>query len=177
MAQTSPMQSSRQPMTEPRWVPGVFRRFRRTGRPTAVIHCTQEIPCNPCEEACPHGAIRIGPRISRRPILNRNKCTGCGLCIPVCPGLAIRVIDRTYSSEYARVKIPHEFLPTPTRGDYVTVQDGAGKRLCAARVLDVINPSRNDRTAVVDLAVPQALANEAMSIALAGKGGRWIQQP
>ena len=29
----------------------------------AVIECVQNIPCNPCEAACPYGAITIGDNI------------------------------------------------------------------------------------------------------------------
>ena len=31
----------------------------RIKRPVACIECV-EIPCNPCEEACPYGAISVG---------------------------------------------------------------------------------------------------------------------
>ncbi len=57
--------------------------------PVAVIECIEEIPCNPCEQACPQHAITIGKPITNRPHLDEDKCIGCGLCIPRCPGLAI----------------------------------------------------------------------------------------
>ena len=160
-----------------RWISRIRTRLRRTGGSVAVIRCTQRIPCNPCEDACPNQAIRIGGRIVNRPVLRASRCTGCGLCIPACPGLAIRVVDRTHSSECAAVKIPHEFLPLPKRGDCVTILNGRGEPLCAARVIDMINPPRNDRTAVIEVAVPHALANEAMSIAISEEEQEWTQQP
>lgn len=58
-------------------------------RPIAVIECVQGIPCNPCETACPFGAIEVGEPITNLPRLLTDKCQGCGLCIPACPGLAI----------------------------------------------------------------------------------------
>lgn len=153
-----------------RWIPRVLRRPHRGDQSAAVIHCTQRIPCNPCEEACPYRAIHIGRKISSRPLFRVGKCTGCGLCIPACPGLAICVVNRAHSSESAAVKIPHEFLPTPSRGDVVTVFDATGRPLCEARVIDVSNPPRNDRTAVIEVAVPHVLANKARAIAPCGGG-------
>ncbi len=35
--------------------------------PVAVFECMQEIACNPCEEACRKGHIRIGEEITRLP--------------------------------------------------------------------------------------------------------------
>ena len=57
--------------------------------PVAVIECAELIPCNPCEAACPSGAIKIGDSINNLPVLDEDKCTGCGICISSCPGLAI----------------------------------------------------------------------------------------
>ena len=59
---------------------------------TAFIECLQTIACNPCEANCPTGAISIGAQISNRPVLDTNKCVGCGTCVSKCPGLAITVI-------------------------------------------------------------------------------------
>ena len=36
--------------------------------PVAVIECFQQIPCNPCAEACPRGAITMPGSISERPL-------------------------------------------------------------------------------------------------------------
>ena len=61
--------------------------------PVAVIECVEEIPCNPCETSCPHGAITVGLPITRLPVLEAEKCRGCGLCIAACPGLAVYLIN------------------------------------------------------------------------------------
>jgi Fe-S-cluster-containing hydrogenase component 2 len=75
--------------------------------PVAVIECVQEIPCNPCEKACPFGAITVGEDITACPVIDRDKCRGCGLCISRCPGLAIFVVDA--SGDEATIMLPYEY--------------------------------------------------------------------
>ena len=63
----------------------------RTARgPVAVIECVQQIPCNPCEKACPFGAIEIGPDITQLPRLDLEKCRGCGICADLCARGALK---------------------------------------------------------------------------------------
>ena len=62
--------------------------------PVAVIECVQEIPCNPCEAACRFGAIHIGDPITNLPTCSHDKCTGCGVCVSKCPGLAIFIVNK-----------------------------------------------------------------------------------
>ena len=89
--------------------------------PVAVIECVQEIPCNPCEKACPFGAIEIGPDITRLPRLDLDKCRGCGICLSKCPGLAIFLVDASKSETEALVMMPYEYLPLPKVEDSPTM--------------------------------------------------------
>ena len=41
--------------------------------PVAVVECVQQIPCNPCESACPLHAIHIGEPITNTPQVDREK--------------------------------------------------------------------------------------------------------
>jgi Fe-S-cluster-containing hydrogenase component 2 len=142
-------------------LPGVPSAERLEQGAVAVIECAQEIPCNPCEEACPAGAIQVGEPITNLPVLASGQCTGCGLCIPICPGQAIFVVDMMYSDREATVQRPYEFLPLPGKGEIVTALDREGRAICPARVVDVRNPKKFDHTAVITIAVPK---NQAMNV-------------
>ncbi|MDI3523116.1 MAG: hypothetical protein PWP43_1298 [Bacillota bacterium] len=127
-------------------------------RPVAVIECPEEIPCNPCETACPQGAIQVGEPITARPHLDPAKCSGCGLCVAACPGLAIFLVKE--EGEAAEVTFPYEFLPLPKVGAVVTAVDREGKAVAAAPVTAVRQVRTSDGTWLVTLAVPSALAEE-----------------
>lgn len=128
--------------------------------PVAVLECIQEIPCNPCEDACPQGAIRIGDRITDLPGLDADICTGCGLCVARCPGLAIFIVDKTYSPDTAAVGFPHEYHPLPEKGQIVRAVDRRGDAVCDGKVVRIVNAAGFDRTPVVTLEIPKAFADE-----------------
>jgi len=73
-----------------------------------VIHCTQEIPCNPCMTCCPRDLIGT----AGHPILGipefDGDCSGCGLCVAVCPGLAVTLVDGRRSPGRPVVTLPFE---------------------------------------------------------------------
>ena len=139
---------------------------RRAQGPVAVIECYEEIPCDPCEEACHQGAIFVGEPITSLPHLKAERCNGCGLCIPACPGLAIFVIDESYSEDEATIMLPYEFLPLPHKGMTVKALDLQGQLVGEARVLEVRNPKAYDCTPVIKIAVSKELSMTVRHIAL-----------
>ena len=150
-------------------LPGMPSQERMERGPVVVIECAQEIPCNPCESLCKQGAIGVGEPITNLPMLNEDKCTGCGLCIAGCPGQAIFVVDATYSAQEATVQMPYEFLPLPEKGAAVDGLDREGRVMCEGRVLKVLSPKGYDRTPVVKVAVPKDCAMEVRNIRVRGR--------
>ena len=61
---------------------------RAFSKPFVQIDCLYGFACNPCEFACPHGAI-TKTSTSTVPQLDFEKCVGCMDCVYQCPGLAI----------------------------------------------------------------------------------------
>lgn len=123
--------------------------------PVAVINCPEEIPCNPCETVCPSGAIRVGEPITNIPVLDEERCTGCGRCIPVCPGLAISVLNYNYNDENATLTVPYELFPLPEKGTEITAVDIKGRAVTKATVIKVVPPEKNNRTALVTFSFPK----------------------
>ncbi|MHC1761873.1 MAG: (2Fe-2S)-binding protein [Negativicutes bacterium] len=143
---------------------------RTTKGPVAVIECVQEIPCNPCEKACPFGAIEIGPDITRLPRLDLDKCRGCGICLSKCPGLAIFLVDASKSETEALVMMPYEYLPLPKVEDIVDGVDRTGRFVVKARVVKVDTGAQRQGTAVVTLAVPKEFMHEVRSFRIVADG-------
>lgn len=130
----------------------------------AVIECYKEIPCNPCETACKFDAIKVGEDINNIPRLNSGNCTGCGICLSKCPGLAIMIVDGSKSETTVEVKIPYEFLPLPKEGQIVKGLDREGKYITDVKVLKVLNPKSFDRTPVIMIEADRKFLYEIRNI-------------
>ncbi len=137
--------------------------------PVAVIECFQKIPCNPCYLSCKQGAIEEFKDINDLPGINHSKCTGCGICIANCPGLAIFVVDNTYSGDEGLVKIPYEYLPVPEVNSRVAALDREGRKIGTARVVKVQRIKGQERTPVIWLAVPRELVMSVRNIRVGGQ--------
>jgi len=125
--------------------------------PVAIAECFQEIPCNPCTMACVKKAITVAPDINACPVVDFETCNGCGTCVTRCPGLAIFVLDYTFSETHALVKIPYEYLPRPEAGDLVTGLNRAGEAVGTFKVNKVTGSPKN-KTYVISLEVPKTQA-------------------
>ena len=146
-------------------IPGCRRSDAKGSGPKVVIECAQNIPCNPCETSCPQGAIKVGEPITNLPVVDIEKCIGCGICVAACPGLAIFLVDNTSSEEYATVTFAYEYLPVPAKGDIVTATDREGKAVCEATVEKVISTPGYDMTKVITIKFPKKFADDVRAIA------------
>jgi len=135
--------------------------------PVVIIECFQKIPCDPCAIFCKLGAIKPFKDINDLPQVDFDKCTGCGICISSCPGLAIFVIDENYSDKKSLIKIPHEMLPLPEKGEDVYALDRAGNILGKAKVVRVLKIK--NKTNIISLEVPKNTAMKVRSIKVEGK--------
>ncbi len=135
--------------------------------PVVIIECFQKIPCDPCAISCKLGAIKPFKDINDLPIVDFDKCTGCGICISSCPGLAIFVIDENYSDKKSLIKIPYEMLPLPEKGEDVYALDRAGSVLGKVKVIKVLKIK--NKTNVISLEVPKSMAMKVRSIKVEDK--------
>lgn len=124
----------------------------------AVIECVQRIPCDPCVDACPVKAISMND-INDPPVIDYDRCTGCGTCIAVCPGLAIFLVK--IQGDVAFISLPYEFLPLPEVGEKVEMLDREGKKRGEAEVVKV---KKIGKTAVITIAADKNLAMEVRNI-------------
>jgi Fe-S-cluster-containing hydrogenase component 2 len=133
--------------------------------PVAIIECLQDIPCDPCVSACPVKAIKMQSGITDRPQLDFETCTGCGACVPKCPGLAIFIVNMKHNVPgKALLSMSYELLPVPAKDQEVDALDRTGKFVCKAKIARVINPPAYDRTAVVTIEVPADRINDIRAI-------------
>lgn len=127
-----------------------------------VIECTQNIPCNPCQDSCPKKCIRIGEKLTALPVYDPEKgCIGCGLCVSACSGQAIFLINEEFEPGYASVTIPYEFLPLPKPGDEGKALDRSGSEVCVAQVVEVKSNKVYDHTNLLTMKVPADMVMKA----------------
>jgi Fe-S-cluster-containing hydrogenase component 2 len=128
----------------------------------AIIECYEEIPCDPCQTSCPFDAIHIGDNINNRPTIDFDQCTGCGICVTSCPGLAITL--RQIEGDQAYIGIPYEMLPKPKKGQVWHGIDRNGDVLCDARIERVKEAKRQDHTDLVTVSIPVEFLEAFMTI-------------
>ena len=136
-------------------LPGFPGLGRLGEKPLAILECDQEIPCNPCEDICPNGAIKVGSPITNLPEIDPEKCTGCLKCIRVCPGLCIFIVHRDFAQDTSLVYIPYEFLPLPAKGEEVDIMDRKGRIICRGKIHKVMGKDKRSKTAIVVMEVPK----------------------
>jgi thioredoxin reductase/Fe-S-cluster-containing hydrogenase component 2/bacterioferritin-associated ferredoxin len=121
-----------------------------------LIRCVQEIPCNPCIEACPQNLISMEGSILSLPEFS-GECQGCGRCVLACPGLAIQLVINDYdaSGDKALVMVPFEFTDRETPlGMELTTTDLEGNVVGKGRVVAVRKREDQDRRRLLLIEVP-----------------------
>ncbi|MCK5773639.1 MAG: FAD-dependent oxidoreductase, partial [Thermoplasmata archaeon] len=119
-----------------------------------IIHCDQEIPCNPCSSVCPKGSINMeGGTITGLPWFDEEKgCIGCLSCVGICPGLAITLVDYRDDPDMPTVTLPYEVWREEVEvGRVVPVLDENGGLLGRYMVEKVVSNPRFPGTLMVQV--------------------------
>jgi NADPH-dependent 2,4-dienoyl-CoA reductase/sulfur reductase-like enzyme/Fe-S-cluster-containing hydrogenase component 2/bacterioferritin-associated ferredoxin len=133
-----------------------------------VIHCQQEIPCNPCTTLCPLELIVIeSDDIRGVPhfVGDNYNCKGCWKCVAGCPGLAITLVNSRKDAENPIVSIPYEFTRESLEGKQtVRVIDTNGEELGDVPIVGINAIPNNDRTLIVRVKAPRPIATRIAGI-------------
>ncbi|MEI7529356.1 MAG: FAD-dependent oxidoreductase [Elusimicrobiota bacterium] len=131
-----------------------------------VLHCRQEIPCNPCVTVCPKKSIKLaGESIMAVPKFS-GECIGCFKCLIICPGLAVTLVDYRKDKNSPAVAVPFEIgRGLVKKGDTVNLTDCEGADLGKAEVTDV-KDFKAESTLIVIVKTKAELADRIASIRL-----------
>jgi sarcosine oxidase, subunit alpha len=154
--------------------PGEVQELKKVDRDAQVfpvMHCRQEIPCNPCASVCPQGLIHIdSENIRSLPefcLSDEKNCIACERCVAVCPGLAITLVDFRKDPLNPTVSIPIEFSEDFIHtDDRVPVTDIDGKILGNYPVVSLRTLRKFSSTLIVRVQVPIEIATKAAGIQL-----------
>lgn len=134
-----------------------------------VMHCRQEIPCDPCSRVCPNNLIQIDAAdIRHLPEFcpgDEKNCIACERCVAICPGLAVTLVDFRKDKDYPTVSIPMEFAEQYLEpGATVAVTDVEGNILGQFPVIQTRSVKPYTHTLVVRVQVPAEIAVEVAGI-------------
>ncbi len=139
------------------------RTFEREGT-RLIIACSQEIPCDPCVASCVRGAITKESLVSL-PEIHVERCSGCGLCVSACPGLAIFLV-KDWGNGTSLVTLPYEMLQFPKSEDRVKLLDSNGEIIGEG----IVRSSMLSKF-LVRVVAPSSIAEKVRNLKLVGKNG------
>ena len=131
-----------------------------------VLHCRQEIPCNPCVTVCPKKSIKLsGESIMNTPKFDGD-CIGCFKCLLICPGLAVTIVDYRKDKANPALALPFEIgRGLVKKGDKVRLTGWEGADLGEAEVVDV-KDFKAENTLIVVVRTTPEIAEKAVSLRL-----------
>jgi sarcosine oxidase subunit alpha len=129
---------------------------------TPVLHCAQEIPCNPCVSVCPKGVISIpGDSLLGKPQIAKHECIGCNKCVFICPGLSISLADYRDDPNNPVVSLAYEVYNYEyKKGDQVLLTDYEGNPLQEAEIIGTVLNKASGKTQIVKVRVPRGIAKK-----------------
>jgi Fe-S-cluster-containing hydrogenase component 2/bacterioferritin-associated ferredoxin len=141
--------------------PGAIKEYQQLGSESGVmpvIHCLQEIPCNPCTTVCPTNSIQTEDGSLLSLPRYTGSCIGCGKCLLICPGLAITLVDYRKDAKNPIVTIAYEI-------SNIEVKEGDTRVLCdidaeelGEYTVESVTEYKKQHTSLVRFKVPSAIA-------------------
>jgi MinD superfamily P-loop ATPase containing an inserted ferredoxin domain len=124
----------------------------------AVTACPGQDKCGLCAAACGFGAIK---KPARMPIIDHEKCIGCGACVKACPRRNMRLVDGSKGEE-CEITVKCSLSDLPETDEKVRALDAAGKDLGPACVTQAY-PLPDGRNGIVRFRANRAFINTAVS--------------
>ena len=125
-----------------------------------IIHCLQEIPCNPCTTVCPTNSIKTEDGSLFALPRYTGECIGCGKCLLICPGLAITLVDYRKDALNPLVSIAYEIMNIPVKpGDMRMLLDIDANPLGEFPV-ESVTSYKTKQMQIVKFMVPKAIATK-----------------
>ncbi|MFE3845338.1 2Fe-2S iron-sulfur cluster-binding protein [Thermoplasmatota archaeon] len=132
-----------------------------------VMHCFQEIPCNPCTETCVLQSIKIKDKSIMGTPSFEGKCLGCGRCVSLCPGLAITLVDKKYdySKKTARIMIPWEMPKNSIKvNQIVSTTNIDGNIIGEGKVIAIKTSEWQNKRQLVSIEIPYKDTDKVVNI-------------
>ena len=135
-----------------------------------IIHCKQEIPCNPCNTVCPEGSIKmLGDPIKGLPEFD-GKCKGCLKCLTICPGLAITLVDYRKDNKNPVLFLPYEISNIEfKKNDVIALMDIDGNPLGVSKILGARATKHSDKTWIIRVKVSANIAKKVVGFTIQDK--------
>ncbi|MEA4812026.1 MAG: FAD-dependent oxidoreductase [Anaerolineaceae bacterium] len=130
-----------------------------------IMHCDQEIPCDPCSTVCPKNLITIDKtdirHIPEFPYESPTDCIACARCVSICPGLAVTLVDFRKKTDTALVTLPYEQDPKGIEpGKIVELTDLNGEIIASLPVKSMRSLPNFTGTTLLTVEAPHAIATK-----------------
>ena len=91
----------------------------------AVTACPGQDSCGMCAMACGFGALK---KPGRLPIVDHDKCIGCGACVKACPRFNMRLVDGS-KGDFAEITVKCTLEDLPEQDAAVRLFDEEGREV------------------------------------------------
>ena len=119
----------------------------------AVTACPGQDSCGMCAMACGFGALK---KPGRLPIVDHDKCIGCGACVKACPRFNMRLVDGSKGPDECEITVKCPLSALPADGETVRALDLSGAALGEGRVVQSY-PLPDGRHGMVSFRAERAL--------------------